>query len=410
MATQADYFAEARGGTQSVVLRDNRGGYQDQRLGEPEKLGTQKGGNFQSGKGSSRSDKKCFTCKEFGHITPDCPERNSFIHKVAVAIESRAESGGGKREGLPCEWSAFNNASKVYRSKSRVQVDHDVIQSIGTCLFPEARVPTGTGTANGQTVTRSLVREDQMLGSESSCMLLNQTIDRVPVAKIEIETPFLTGTTEAMCMDNPIYDLTIGNVDGYRLPTLSDFRFPIVQAVETRAQTDKKPLLKLKVPEAVTVISRDEFTHERIRDGSLSRLAEKICSGTAKYCKGGERSIFVRTKGLMYREFSTRDGGKYLQLVVSQIYTSHVLRLAHESSMAGNLGMKITTDRVLGEFYWPGVNGDVQRFCRSCDVCQKTVPKGRNTKVPLGKMPLIDSPFKFVAVDIVGPILPITDR
>ncbi|KAL3879921.1 hypothetical protein ACJMK2_032197 [Sinanodonta woodiana] len=342
MATQADYFAEARGGTQSVILRDNRGGYQDQKLREPEKLGTQKGGNFQSGKGSYHSDKQCFTCKEFGHIIPDCPKRKSFIQKVANAIESRAESGGGKREGLPCECSEFNNASKVYKPKSRVQVDHDVIQSVGTCLFPEAMVPTGTSTANGQ--TRSLVTEDQMLGWESPCMLLNQTIDRVPIAKIEIDTPFLTGTTEDMCMENPIYDLTIGNVDGSRLPTLSDFRFPIVQAVETRAQTDKKPLLKLKVPEAVTDISRDEFTREQNRDGSLRTLAEKILSGTAIYCKGGGSSKFVRTKGLMYREFSPRDGRKYLQLVVPQIYRSHVLRLAHESSMAGHLGMKKTTE------------------------------------------------------------------
>ncbi|KAL3873933.1 hypothetical protein ACJMK2_037010 [Sinanodonta woodiana] len=361
MATQADYFAEARGEAQSVILRDNRGGgagYQDQKLREPEKLGTQKGGNFQSGKGSYRNDKQCFTCKEFGHITPDCPKRKSFIQKVAVAIESRAESGGGKREGLPCEWSEFNDASKVYKPKSRVQVDHDVIQSVGTCLFPEARVPTGTGQTvtvlrdagcTGVVVKRSLVREDQMLGWESPCMLLNQTIDRVPVAKIEKETPFLTGTTEAMCMENPIYDLTIGNVDGSRLPTLSDFRFPIVQAVETRAQTDKKPLLKLKVPEAVTDISRDEFTREQNRDGSLRTLAKKILSGTVIYCKGGGSSKFVRTKGLMYREFSPRDGEKYLQLVFPQIYRSHVLRLAHESSMAGHLGMK-KQQRVLIEF------------------------------------------------------------
>ncbi|KAL3865935.1 hypothetical protein ACJMK2_043280 [Sinanodonta woodiana] len=334
MVTQADYFSEARRGTQIVILRDNRGGYQDQRPREPEKIGTRKGKNFLSGKGSYRSDKQCFTCKEFGHITPDCPKRKSFIQKVAVAIESRAESGGGKCEGFPCKGSEFNDASNVYKSKSRVQVDHDVIQSIGTCLFSEARVPTATNTANRQTVTalhdtgctgvvvkRSLVREDQML-----------------------ETPFLTGTTEAMCMENPIYDLTIGNVDGSRLPTISDFRFPIVQAVETRAQTDKTPLLKLKVPDAVTDISRDEFTRERIRDGSLSTLAEKILSGTETYCKGGGSSKFVRTKGLMYWEFSPRDGGKYLQLVVPQIYRSHVLRLAHESSMAGHLGMIETTE------------------------------------------------------------------
>ena len=46
------------------------------------------------------------------------------------------------------------------------------------------------------------------------------------------------------------------------------------------------------------------------------------------------------------------------------------------------------------------------RFCRSCDICQRTISKGRKPKVPLQKMPLIDQPFKRVAVDLVGPIAP----
>ncbi|XP_033761966.1 uncharacterized protein K02A2.6-like [Pecten maximus] len=62
------------------------------------------------------------------------------------------------------------------------------------------------------------------------------------------------------------------------------------------------------------------------------------------------------------------------------------------------------------EFFWPGVNADVTRFCRSCDVCQRTFPKGRVSKVPLGTMPLIDIPFQRVAIDIIGPLQPATDR
>ena len=50
------------------------------------------------------------------------------------------------------------------------------------------------------------------------------------------------------------------------------------------------------------------------------------------------------------------------------------------------------------------------RFCKSCDICQKTIQKGRVTKVPLGKMPLIDTQFKRVAVDIVGQIEPRSDK
>ena len=66
--------------------------------------------------------------------------------------------------------------------------------------------------------------------------------------------------------------------------------------------------------------------------------------------------------------------------------------------------------RVLTEFFWTGVCGDVSRFCKSCDICQRTIQKCRVTKVPLGKLPLIDTPFKRVPVDIVGPIEPRSER
>lgn len=38
----------------------------------------------------------------------------------------------------------------------------------------------------------------------------------------------------------------------------------------------------------------------------------------------------------------------------------------------------------------------------------ETYPKGRTTKVPISVMPIIDVPFKRVAIDLVGPIEPRT--
>ncbi|GFN90024.1 gypsy retrotransposon integrase-like protein 1 [Plakobranchus ocellatus] len=49
------------------------------------------------------------------------------------------------------------------------------------------------------------------------------------------------------------------------------------------------------------------------------------------------------------------------------------------------------------------VDGDVTRYYRSCDVCQRTVKKGTVPRVPLEK---VDTPFKRVAIDLVGPINP----
>ena len=86
-----------------------------------------------------------------------------------------------------------------------------------------------------------------------------------------------------------------------------------------------------------------------------------------------------------------------------------VLKLTHESLMAGHLDKK-TLNRILAEFFWPGVCGDVIRFCRSCDIFQWTIQKGLLIKVPLGKLLLNDTPFMRVAVDIVGPIEPRSDK
>lgn len=49
-------------------------------------------------------------------------------------------------------------------------------------------------------------------------------------------------------------------------------------------------------------------------------------------------------------------------------------------------------------------------FCQSCGTCQRTLAKCRTVKVPLQPMPLIDEPFKRVAVDIVGLSKPVTEK
>ena len=57
-----------------------------------------------------------------------------------------------------------------------------------------------------------------------------------------------------------------------------------------------------------------------------------------------------------------------------------------------------------------GVCADVARFCKSCDICQRTIRKGRVTKVPLGKLPLTDTLFKRASVQLVGPTEPRSDK
>jgi Integrase zinc binding domain len=78
------------------------------------------------------------------------------------------------------------------------------------------------------------------------------------------------------------------------------------------------------------------------------------------------------------------------QLVLPEELREKAVKVTHDCIMSGHQGIKKTYDRVYAHFYWSGIHADVDRYCKSCDICQRTVPKGRVAKVPLGKMPIIN--------------------
>ena len=127
-----------------------------------------------------------------------------------------------------------------------------------------------------------------------------------------------------------------------------------------------------------------------------------------KYEHGGESSYKI-ISGLLYRVYTNELGRQVKQSIVPVHLRQGVLHLAHDSIMTGHLGVRKTGDRVLANFFWPGLSGDVARYCRLCGICQRTIPKGRIPVAPLQKMPIIDVPFQRVAMDLIGPIEPVSE-
>ena len=86
-----------------------------------------------------------------------------------------------------------------------------------------------------------------------------------------------------------------------------------------------------------------------------------------------------------------------------------MVSLAHDTLLAGHRGAGKTRSRVQQEFYWPGVHDYITRYVASCDLCQRNVSKVTVAKVPMGKLPLVGTPFSMICVDIIGPISPPSD-
>ena len=356
------------------------------------------------------SERKCYFCEKKGHIATNCPNKSKGKFSGAV-IESNDQ-----------ELNVNCSALIMHQNPSVDSwVSDKTMILTSACHSNEKQMPISAGYVNGHPVTllrdsgcrnivvrKSLVQAGQFTGEKVTCILADSTERIVPVANIHIDSPYLTGNYNVWCMDTPVFDLIIGEVSGARKPHHPDPNWKPILAVETRQQKkDKaKPYTPLKVPDIVVdTVKPEDIRREQESDVSLNVVRQNVREN--KTSIDGKVTWFSKD-GLMYREFK---GDKiYSQLIVPSKFRNTVMKLAHESIMAGHLATSRTINRIVTEFYWPGMQSDIKRFCRSCDTCQKTEPRGKVRKVPMDSMPIIDEPFKRVAVDLIGPLHPPTEK
>ena len=152
----------------------------------------------------------------------------------------------------------------------------------------------------------------------------------------------------------------------------------------------------------------------QLEDKSLDDVRAAVISlnETAK-----ERVCFYTREGMLYRKWSPAKewqgeldtGRQFEQIVVPMKCRSAVLCLAHDIPLSGHLGVEKTKDRILKNYYWPGIFKDVANYVKSCDTCQKVARKRARDKAPLVPIPAIGQPFQRVGINMVGP-LPLTKR
>ena len=441
----------------------------------------------------------CFICGKMGHLAKDCRQGSTLsallersqgqnavssdnmasnsepgecVDKVALLLitPERKDEMRGNTYKLECG----HELTVLTAACQRKSVNHmPVVEGIVGGQRIEVLRDTG---CSGVVIQKDLVRVDQLTGGNKTCVLIDGTVRKFPVARIHVDTPYLVGDVDALCMDKPVYPLILGNVPGAREAYQHDTGWKpgqVVQieyaktdhppsninkaisddsnvsewkdsgeqlmesegmdlditviecrvndeettaGVETRAQraAKSKPFKLLRVMEPLAEEVTPEQLHmEQLKDPTLVKVRELCKLKKVKECKNGGRCWYSEDRDIMYREFEAPNvdyGNKFHQVVVPQRFRRYVLRMAHESLLGGHQAAKRTSDRVLAEFWWPGIGADIKRYCQSCDICQRTIPKGRVTKVPLGEMPLMEAPFERVGVDLVGPIAPMTER
>ena len=344
---------------------------------------------------TTRKDIKCFHCNG-PHYKRDCPD---LREESGAIVQEEDETAVTTKYDQLCETCV----NKTFTKLSKITVEGKT-----TTAFRD------TGSTS-TIVDASLVPEEKITKVTKEITLADKTAKKtLRVARVHVDTPYFVGETDVSVMENPVHSVLIGNKIGVGKDAIETPVYPVrdpeivetTAAVTTREQEREETKRKEEIPtipKAEPMFSSTDLKKHQREDETLNRLhtlaKTKVTHG---------RVSFVHNKEVLYRQYVDKGGKTHQQVVVPQKMRQKVLKVGHDSAMAGHLGQKKTRERIWQEFFWPGIVGDIKRYCMSCDTCQRTAPKGRTKRVPLGKMPVIETAFKRVAVDIVGPIKPIS--
>ena len=396
LAHEADLFADAKGGVPLCISK-----------GQKERKGVDQAQPKVEPKQDQRPVVKCMICGK-PHPTYKC-WNNPDNKKVASSAEFNSQYRGDNSyrdqdRNFGRSDQRDNHYNNNYRTDHQVnfcKIDNkssDIGKGLphkdskGTCHFPRSRLPTAIGTVNGKeirvlrdtgctgvVVRRSLVSDGQMLNKQSGVTLINNYKQRCPMARINIDSPFFRGSTDALCIDDPAHDLVIGNIEGSKFPDITHFSSGVVKNKRSKKSRKNR---KVKVADKFIRQHRQELVLKQASDAKLADIRQRVVSGSVTMSRGfssGETK-FIRRNGLIYRHFK-KNANVSLQLVIPSSLTHSVMNLAHESrKVVNHRGRKETISKVLDEFYWPGVCREVTQFCRSCAICQRTT---HNIKVTM---------------------------
>ncbi|XP_042886753.1 uncharacterized protein LOC122262710 [Penaeus japonicus] len=372
----AELYVEAHGNpSKKLVERDNRV-VKDVSHSESRVQDASSGGVSVVRKEQFR---KCFVCGGSNHVSRDC------YYKYGARPKDKVAKGKGE------------NTAAFAAKHGRLNVAKGEVEGVAVEVLRDQGCDTVL-------VKTSLVPRCKFTGRYVSVKMANGMIFTYPEANIRVKCPFYVGNTLAACLENPAYDLVIGQVEGVRQDETVK-----LGAVTTRQREKQNIKLSPKLKVKVLAVMKDKDLAQQQRNDATLNNVRKYAEIKRQFKKSdNEYHEFVLKKGILYRRVVHADNVTE-QIVVPCELRDAVMEIAHSSLMSGHLGIKKTLMRIQNKFFWPGMQSEVARFCRSCDPCQRTVDKGRVSRAKLGRMPMITEPFQRVAVDIVGPIEPRAD-
>ena len=361
---------------------------------------------------------RCKICEKTGHYTLVCSKKKGDKEKQ--------ERKGGKAVGFVKQKAGEDAlfAPHLYRGQ------------IASSRKGKGRAITmlrDTGAAQSL-VLKSVLdgrRRWKRTGDKVIIRSIGNHRDSVPLVRVYLTSELVSGWCDLGVVDSlPIKSaqLLLGNDAVYGAPSdspimcgqvelrsVEEFSPEIFPACAvTRSQSRNESVSRVpevrsntEVPSPV-VLDKAVLPEEQRDDPTLNGCFSML-EGSAKCPANVE---FFLQNGVLVRRWTSLTstnahlkGDSVRQVVLPKKYRCVVLETAHSLPMAGHLGIRSTYEKVLRHFFWPGMRGDVARFCKSCLVCQQVgKPNQVIPKAALHPIPAFGDPFTDIVIDFVGPL------
>ncbi|KAM7287319.1 uncharacterized protein ISCGN_031010 [Ixodes scapularis] len=346
MVEAADRFLEAQQQKNLSSFRD-----------DPKVASSNRGSSDQS----TFSKPKCFLCGRLGHKAPQC--RSGYKQKIPSCPICRREGHDAKdcpkkrqdRPQISCFVDPVSDKSTVTSSvhtteqlnpppiqdgeTGLISAVHEQTRLIGANNMPVVRgllnqrpvsVLRDTG-SNTVIVRSSLVEDANLTGKTGVVILVNGAPLQLPEARVKLCSPYFTGDLLVKCMDAPLYDVIVGNVEGARRADEPDLNWngqkmqPISEGEMTDTQKDSIDMSNVSaahrlIPSdktnASSEVKREEVTSELLKERQKSDDTLQVCRnkiGQVYNTKDGSRYNFYISKGVLCRRFEQQGGKSFKQ-------------------------------------------------------------------------------------------------
>ena len=156
---------------------------------------------------------------------------------------------------------------------------------------------------SGVIVKQQHVTDDRYSGRVGLMQTVDNSVIRVPIANVQIDSTYLSGQVQALCPQDAVYDVKVGNVPGARPADDPNLQWVAAQAAVTRAarrrEVEGAPANCQPSEKQWILLNKEEIIKMQAEDDSLRGPKDII--GEVKM--RNRREVTFENNGILYGIF-----------------------------------------------------------------------------------------------------------